>query len=64
MNLISLHVLDDALAVSYQPTNPDERRRFTIAYNSDQTIGENLENLRLKLAGLDVDAAVIDNALS
>lgn len=65
MKIITLHVLDDSLQVSYAPAGqPAAQRQFTIAYNSDQTIGENLENLRLKLAGLDVDAAVIDNALS
>ena len=65
MKIITLHVLDDSLQVSYAPAGqPAAQRQFTIAYNSDQAIGENLENLRLKLAGLDVDAAVIDNALS
>ncbi|MFD1455853.1 glycoside hydrolase family 65 protein [Levilactobacillus lanxiensis] len=64
MKMITLHVLDDSLEVSYHPTDAAGERQFIIAYNSDQTIGENLENLRLKLAGLDVDAAVVDNALS
>ncbi|MFC6290019.1 glycoside hydrolase family 65 protein [Levilactobacillus angrenensis] len=64
MKIITLHVLDDSLEVSYHPTDQTGERQFIIAYNSEQTIGENLENLRLKLAGLDVDAAVVDNALS
>lgn len=65
LKIITLHVLDDALQVSYTPadhTHP--QRSFTIAYNAEQTIGENLENLRVKLVGLAVDAAVVDNALS
>ncbi|WP_143463992.1 glycoside hydrolase family 65 protein [Levilactobacillus enshiensis] len=64
MKIITLHVLDDSLEVSYHPDDQATQRQFIIAYNSEQTIGENLENLRLKLAGLDVDAAVVDNALS
>ncbi|MFC6206005.1 glycoside hydrolase family 65 protein [Levilactobacillus tongjiangensis] len=64
MKIITLHVLDDSLEVSYQPADRSGQRQFIIAYNAEQTIGENLENLRLKLAGLDVDAAIIDNALS
>jgi len=65
LKIITVHVLDDSLQVSYAPTGqPAAQRQFTIAYNSDQGIGENLENLRVKLVGLDVDAAVIDNALS
>ncbi len=64
LKIITLHVLDDSLEVSYHPDDQATQRQFIIAYNSEQTIGENLENLRLKLAGLDVDAAVVDNALS
>ncbi|KRK90217.1 trehalose and maltose hydrolase (phosphorylase) [Levilactobacillus koreensis JCM 16448] len=64
LKIITLHVLDDSLEVSYHPNDQATQRRFIIAYNPEQTIGENLENLRLKLAGLDVDAAVVDNALS
>lgn len=64
LKIITLHVLDDSLEVSYHPTDKTGERQFIIAYNAEQTIGENLENLRLKLAGLDVDAAVVDNALS
>ncbi|MFC6261608.1 glycoside hydrolase family 65 protein [Levilactobacillus fujinensis] len=64
MKIITLHVLDDSLEVSYHPNGQPTQRQFIIAYNPEQTIGENLENLRLKLAGLDVDAAVVDNALS
>ncbi|HIW72431.1 MAG TPA: glycoside hydrolase family 65 protein [Candidatus Levilactobacillus faecigallinarum] len=65
MKIITLHVLDDSLKVSYaldEAAAP--QRQFIITYNSDQTIGENLENLRVKLVGLDVDAAIVDNALS
>lgn len=65
MKIITLHVLDDSLRVSYAPTaHTTPQRQFIIAYNADQTIGENLENLRVKLVGLDVDAAIVDNALS
>ncbi|NLR32813.1 glycoside hydrolase family 65 protein [Levilactobacillus tujiorum] len=65
MKIITLHVLDDSLQVSYAPAGqPAAQRQFTIAYNSNQGIGENLENLRVKLVGLDVDAAIVDNALS
>ncbi|WP_367294694.1 glycoside hydrolase family 65 protein [Levilactobacillus yonginensis] len=64
MKIITLHVLDDSLEVSYQPADRSGQRQFIIAYNAEQTIGENLENLRLKLAGLDVNAAIVDNALS
>ncbi len=64
LKIITLHVLDDSLEVSYQPTDGSGDRQFIIAYNSEQPIGDNLENLRLKLAGLDVDAAIVDNALS
>ena len=65
LKIITLHVSDDALQVSYAPAGkPEAQREFTIAYNTDQSIGENLENLRVRLVGLDVDAAVVDNALS
>lgn len=65
LKIITLHVLDDALQVSYAPERAaTPTRQFNIAYNAEQTIGENLENLRLKIIGLDVDAAVVDNALS
>lgn len=65
LKIITLHVSDDALQVSYAPAGkPAAQREFTIAYNTDQSIGENLENLRVRLVGLDVDAAVVDNALS
>ena len=65
MKIITLHVLDDSLKVSYAPdAQTPPQRQFIIAYNADQTIGENLENLRVKLVGLDVDAAIVDNALS
>ncbi|CAJ1227199.1 kojibiose phosphorylase [Levilactobacillus zymae] len=65
MKMITLHVLDDALQVSYAPEGQrTPQRQFNIAYNANQTIGENLENLRVRLVGLDVDAAIVDNALS
>lgn len=65
LKIITLHVLDDALQVRYAPDNQSTpKRQFNIAYNPDLTIGENLENLRVKLVGLAVDAAVVDNALS
>ncbi|KRN02135.1 trehalose and maltose hydrolase (phosphorylase) [Levilactobacillus senmaizukei DSM 21775 = NBRC 103853] len=64
MKLITLHVLDDSLEVNYQPTDSPTQRQFIITYNPEQTIGENLENLRTKLAGLDVDGGIVDNALS
>ena len=65
MKIITLHVLDDSLKVSYAPQEQvPPQRQFIIAYNAEQTIGENLENLRVKLVGLDVDAAIVDNALS
>lgn len=65
MKIITLHVLDNALQVNYGSEQTQvPQRQFTIAYNPDQSIGENLENLRVKLVGLDVDAAIVDNALS
>ena len=65
MHTISLKVMDEALEITNQPHN-DERapQRLTIAYNPDQSIGANLENMRVRLAGIDFDAIIVVNPLT
>ncbi|RRK10503.1 glycoside hydrolase family 65 protein [Lactiplantibacillus garii] len=64
MQLIRLRIENDAMDISYHPA-PDQpaTAHYLIAYNPEQSIGENLENIKVRLAGLKFDAAVLDNGL-
>lgn len=64
MQLIRLRIENDAMAVAYHPEpNKPATVHYAIAYNPDQTIGENLENIKIRLAGLKFDAAILENGL-
>ncbi|PWG01079.1 glycoside hydrolase family 65 protein [Levilactobacillus bambusae] len=63
MKTIDIKVTDDAMDIVYRTDTQNSERRFVIAYNPEQEIGENLENIRVKLVGLPVDAAIIEDSL-
>lgn len=50
--------------IAYHPV-PDQpaTAHYLIAYNPEQGIGENLENIKVRLAGLKFDAAILENGL-
>ncbi|AYJ34286.1 glycoside hydrolase family 65 protein [Lactiplantibacillus argentoratensis] len=65
MKLIRLRIENDAMDIAYHPVSGQTATaHYLIAYNSDQTIGENLENIKVRLAGLQFDAAILENGLS
>ncbi|PKX60030.1 hypothetical protein, partial [Lactiplantibacillus plantarum] len=65
MKLIRLRIENDAMDIAYHPVSGQAATaHYLIAYNSDQTIGENLENIKVRLAGLQFDAAILENGLS
>ncbi|MFC6163925.1 glycoside hydrolase family 65 protein [Lactiplantibacillus dongliensis] len=64
MQLIRLRIENDAMAIAYYPAEDQAATaHFMIAYNPQQGIGENLENIKIRLAGLHFDAAVLENGL-
>ena len=65
MRTISLKVMDEALEITNQTGNANEAsKRLLISYNPDQSIGANLENMRVRLAGIDFDVIVVVNPLT
>ncbi|WDF82406.1 glycosyl hydrolase family 65 protein [Lacticaseibacillus pabuli] len=65
MDIVDLKINDDAIVATYQPASDNPlHREFVIAYDPAQSIGANLENLRVQLVGLDFDAIVIENPLT
>ncbi len=51
--------------ITYHPAEDDRATaHYLIAYNREQSIGDNLENIKVRLAGLQFDAAILDNGLS
>ena len=64
MQLIKLRIENDAMDIAYYPTaNEPATTRYAIAYNPDQSINDNLENIKVRLAGLKFDAAILENGL-
>ncbi|HAT55098.1 MAG TPA: glycoside hydrolase family 65 protein [Lactobacillus sp.] len=64
MRTFSVRVLDDAFELSYVPNGKtNATKTITIVCDPDVPIGENLEKIREKLAGIDFDAALIENPL-
>ncbi len=65
MRTISLKVMDEALEITNQTGNANEAsKRLLISYNPAQSIGANLENMRVRLAGIDFDVIVVVNPLT
>ncbi|CAM3112125.1 glycoside hydrolase family 65 protein [Lactiplantibacillus plajomi] len=65
MQLIKLRIENDAMDIAYHPDSKQPARaHYLITYNPDQTIGENLENIKVRLAGLKFDAAILENGLN
>lgn len=64
MRTIALRVMQDSIEIAYSTNdNQSPYRRFIITYNPDQTIGDNLEKIKVVLAGLQIDAAILLNSL-
>lgn len=60
-----MKVTDDAIEVTYRPNRHlNQARRSVITYDEDQTLGENLETVKVKLAGINFDAIIIENPLT
>lgn len=64
MRTIALNVMQESIEVAYSTNNNEPPfRQFMITYNPDQAIGDNLEKIKVVLAGLPVDAAILTNSL-
>ncbi len=65
MRTVSLKILDDAIEMDVPQAKAElQPRHMVIRYDPDQSIGENLENIRVKLVGVDFDAIIIENPLT
>jgi trehalose/maltose hydrolase-like predicted phosphorylase len=64
LKTVSLKIIDDAIEMSFTSNQVDAQpQQIMVNYDADQTIGENLENIRVKLVGIQFDAIVIENPL-
>ncbi|BDZ29559.1 glycoside hydrolase family 65 protein [Lactiplantibacillus brownii] len=64
MQLIKLRIENDAMDIAYYPVADEPATtHYAIAYNPDQSINDNLENIKVRLAGLKFDAAILENGL-
>ncbi|MTV83036.1 glycoside hydrolase family 65 protein [Secundilactobacillus folii] len=64
MRTIALRVMQDSIEIAYSAQdNQPPYRRFIITYNPDQSIGDNLEKIKVALAGLSINAAILLNSL-
>ena len=64
LKTVSLKIIDDAIEMSFTANQVDAQpQQIMVNYDADQTIGENLENIRVKLVGIQFDAIVIENPL-
>ncbi|ETY75782.1 kojibiose phosphorylase [Lactiplantibacillus fabifermentans T30PCM01] len=64
MQLIRLRIDNEAMDIAYHPeADQAATAHYLIAYNPDQGIGENLENIKVRLAGLKFEAAILENGL-
>ncbi|GAW98576.1 glycoside hydrolase family 65 protein [Secundilactobacillus mixtipabuli] len=64
MRTIALRVRQDSMELLYSENdNQEPFRKFIITYDSRQTIGDNLEKIKVALAGLKIDAAILLNSL-
>ncbi|WP_127849320.1 glycoside hydrolase family 65 protein [Lacticaseibacillus hulanensis] len=65
MHTISIKVMDEALEITnHIDKDGHAQSRMLIAYNPNQGIGANLENIRVRLAGVDFDVIIVVNPLS
>ncbi|UDM32547.1 glycoside hydrolase family 65 protein [Lentilactobacillus laojiaonis] len=65
MKTIAIKSHDGKLEVNYSKnSNKPPFRTYVITYNSNLSIGDNLENIKSAITGLSVDAAIIDNSLN
>ena len=65
MKTFAIRSHDGTLELNYSENdNQAPFRKFVIAYNTDLSIGDNLENIKSVLTGLPVDAAIIENSLN
>ena len=64
MKTIALKVMQESIEIAYSTAdNKPPFRRFVITYNPDQSIGDNLEKIKVVLAGLPIDVAILLNSL-
>ncbi|GAX06308.1 trehalose 6-phosphate phosphorylase [Secundilactobacillus pentosiphilus] len=64
MRTIALRVKRDSMELLYSKNdNQEPFRKFIITYDTGQTIGDNLEKIKVALAGLKIDAAILLNSL-
>lgn len=64
MRTIALNVMQESIEIAYSTNNNEPPfRQFMITYNPDQAIGDNLEKIKVVLAGLPIDAAILTNSL-
>ncbi|KRM55670.1 glycoside hydrolase family 65 protein [Secundilactobacillus malefermentans] len=64
MRTVSLKVMHESMELSYsEKDNQPPFRKFMIAYDKKQKIGENLEKIKIALAGLSFDAGIIEDPL-
>ena len=63
VKVISLRVTDDAIVLAYERASK-QRQQSVIAYDPQQSIGDNLEKIRERLVGINFDVAVIENPLA
>ncbi len=63
MRTIALRVKRNSINCCDENDNQEPFRKFIITYNTEQTIGDNLEKIKVALAGLKIDAAILLNSL-
>ncbi|WP_155286819.1 glycoside hydrolase family 65 protein [Lacticaseibacillus zhaodongensis] len=65
MKTISLKVSDEVIELDYATgADAGTKRHVSIAYITDQSVGDNLENIKVQLAGVDFDTIILENPLS
>lgn len=65
MKTISLKVSDEVVELDYATgAGGGTKRHVSIAYRPEQTVGDNLENIKVALVGVDFDAIILENPLS
>ncbi|MFD1483847.1 glycoside hydrolase family 65 protein [Lacticaseibacillus baoqingensis] len=63
MQTVSLRITETDIAITSAPGQAQAWGQLRIAYDPKQSIGANLENIRVQLVGLDFDAIIIENPL-
>ncbi|MCP9333049.1 glycoside hydrolase family 65 protein [Lentilactobacillus hilgardii] len=65
MRTFAIRARDGVMELNYsEDSNKPPFRKFMITYNPKFSIGDNLENIKVALTGLPVDAAIIENSLN